>query len=189
MIQLFGNQAILIDVHQVYDQIGRLENSPSARAARTKEPSEFRRLPLKGLWHAHWFEARFIPGNLQNEIQRDGLGRIIQSLELRHGKDIWEGKLLEREDIAAIVHEMVFGSLERRSQREWLTGEWIVFAKSNGRNIYLALGAHGESDDAVFARCLPALNEFPELSEIEAFRAYLATQQCSVRELGKQTID
>ena len=53
-----------------------------------------------------------------------------------------------------------------------LTGEWIVFAKAGGRNIYLTLGGHEEPDEAILECCLPAAREFGELASAEPFSRY-----------------
>jgi hypothetical protein len=61
------------------------------------------------------------------------------------------------------------GSVARKQSR--LTGEWIVFAKANGRNIYLTLAGHDESNEAVLSRCSLAPEEFPELASLAPIAA------------------
>jgi hypothetical protein len=52
-----------------------------------------------------------------------------------------------------------------------MTGEWIVFAKANGGNIYLTLARYDETNEVVFSRCSPAAQEFPELASLAPFDA------------------
>jgi hypothetical protein len=170
MPQLFGNQEILVDVHQVYDQIGRMENATLTRAVPTKAATEFKRMPLKGLWHQHWFQALFLLPNLVVENARSGEDLISRRLRSHRGNDHLQGGPIDRIDIGLVAHAVVFDALDQRGERGCLTGEWIVFAKSRGRNIYLALGTHGD-DEAIYRRCLPAVQEFPELRELECFRS------------------
>jgi hypothetical protein len=68
---------------------------------------------------------------------------------------------------AALSHRS--GNIGRKRSR--LTGEWIVFAKTDRPNIYLTLAGHDETNEAVFSRCSMALKEFPELASLEPFVA------------------
>jgi hypothetical protein len=51
---------------------------------------------------------------------------------------------------------------KERSGAQALTGEWIVYAKHNGRNYYLTLGAHGD-DQRILQRVRACCDEFPKL--------------------------
>jgi energy-coupling factor transporter ATP-binding protein EcfA2 len=50
-----------------------------------------------------------------------------------------------------IARDIVQFYADRARTRE-LTGEWIVFAKHEGKNYYLCLAGHEEGDDDIFAR-------------------------------------
>lgn len=172
--QMFGGVALLIDCHAVLDQIGSLENAPRNRAARTKPATEFSTGPLKGLWHKHWFQASFIAKNLLLENEKNGAALIYKARGKRYGRNGWQGKTIA--DAAGVfAHAAVFDALRWRAGYpsktggSRMTGEWIVFAKSSGRNIYLTLASHGETNEAIFARCQSAIAEFPELLELPTF--------------------
>jgi hypothetical protein len=151
-----------------------MEKVPLARAAPTKPAEPFTAGPLKGLWHKHWFQASFLATNLLNETEKHGEMLIRKHLNAEFGRDRWNGELITEKFVGKLVHAMVDGALSHRSgsvarKQSRLTGEWIVFAKANGRNIYLTLAGHDESNEAVLSRCSLAPEEFPELASLAPF--------------------
>jgi hypothetical protein len=176
MPQMFGNRCLLVDIHAVFDQIGKLEKAPLTRAVPTKPAEPFRAGPLKGLWHKHWFQAGFLVTNLQNETEKHGEMFIRKHLNAAFGHDRWVGEPMTEKLAGQLVGATVDGALSHRAgstahKQSRMTGEWIVFAKANGRNIYLTLAGHDETNEAVFSRCSPALQEFPELAPLVPFVA------------------
>ena len=133
------------DMHNIYDEIGKLEGT-DIRPSRTKPAEPFKRPPLRGLWHKHHYRAGFIAKNLMQEtelMQKDG--RWEAMFAPHYGRYV-------HEFINQISHEMVFGALERRARDCRLTGEFILYElQPDGSNYYLTLGSHGEYD-AIRAR-------------------------------------
>jgi hypothetical protein len=169
MPQSFGGKPMLVHVHAVMDQIGKMERAQNSQAVKTKAASRFNGKTLKGLWHQHWFQASFMPHNLAGEMEKHGKSLIIK----RHGRDGWESRTIDREMVGLLAHASMFdagNSAPGAGCR--LTGEWIVFAKAGGRNIYLTLGGHEEPDEAILECCLPAAREFGELASAEPFSRY-----------------
>ena len=106
---------------------------------------QFKHLPLKGLFKAHFFDARFMVRNLINHWRMEFenspkfnslLSRVIEEEENRPSKFGWQGRL---------AHEMTVGGYEERARKNKCTGEWIVFAKHNGLNYYLCISGHSKS--------------------------------------------
>lgn len=168
--QMFGDRELLIDVHAVADQIGVMEGSALSRAIPTKPATEFTAGLLAGLWHKHWFQAGFLLENLALENDQNGLYLLHKGMRRRFGPRPFDGRRAGREEVAAVTHAAVFDAIEhragaaaRRKVVSRLTGEWIVFARSKGKNIYLTLACHAESNEAILARCVPSVKEFPEL--------------------------
>lgn len=64
--------------------------------------------------------------------------------------------------IGFMLHEFVISGYQKRSQARRLTGGWIVYARQDEKNTYLALGTHGD-DDAIYERVRACANEFPGL--------------------------
>lgn len=171
---MFGNRRLLVDVHSVFDQVGELEKAPFRRVVSTKPAAPFTVGPLKGLWHKHWFHAAFLVSNLLIETQKHGEILIRKHLNAEFGRDHWIGEVITEKSAGKLVQAMVNGALSHRSgrvarKRSRLTGEWIIFAKANGRNIYLTLAGHDETNDAVLYRCSLALEEFAELASLAPF--------------------
>ncbi len=174
--QMFGDRLLLVDVHAVFDQIGELEKAPFTRVAPTKAAKPFTAGPLKGLWRKHWFQASFLVTNVLNETQRHGEMLIRKHLNSEFGRDRWIGEMITEKLAGKLAHALVDGALSHRSgsvarKRSRLTGEWIIFAKAKGRNIYLTLAGHGETNEAVLSRCSLAPEEFPELASLAPFVA------------------
>jgi hypothetical protein len=141
----------LIHVHCVFDEIGYIEDPSCHRPTGTKPATRFQNEPLRGLWHKHWFEARFLKKNLENFAIK-AAGPIFERMfdAINRG-----------EYPAQCVHELVFGGHESWEGRR--TGEWIVFAEVDDVKYYLTLGTHTEGDAAVFERVKACAVEFPEI--------------------------
>lgn len=178
MPQSFGRDVVLVDVNAVINQIGEMERARQPGAVPTKAASQFDAGPLKGLWHKHWFQASFMPENLANEMERHGASLIFKRLNDRYGRSGWDSRTIDREMVGLLAQASVFDAMDHRAGNTGrgsgsrLTGEWIVFAKTGARNIYLTLGGHDETNEAILARCLPAQREFSELAALEPFAAY-----------------
>lgn len=173
--QMFGAR-LLIDVHAVFDQVGNLEKAPLTRVVPTKPAKPFTAGPLKGLWRKHWFQASFLITNVLNETEKHGEMLLRKHLNSEFGRNRWIGEVITEKLAGKLAHAVIDGALSHRSggpqrERSRLTGEWIIFAKANGRNIYLTLAGHGETNEAVLSRCSLAPKEFPELASLAPFVA------------------
>lgn len=105
-----------------------------------KPATPFTRHPLKGLWHKHWFSARFLPANILAVTQRKNSMNWIWEIAK-------EGDLLTEELIGQIAHHMTIGVFEKRYASKQITGEWIIFLPHAGLNYYLCLGTHETGDE------------------------------------------
>lgn len=141
---VFAIRTRTLDFHAVFDVLQALE-IPS-RGLRVQE-KPFRRPPLQGLWHAHFFQAGFISKNLSNEIQRREETGIINAI-------LEDGAELDEMTTRRVTHEMTIGAFARRAARDALTGEWIVYAKDEDARLYLSLARHEEEDQVIFDRMM-----------------------------------
>jgi hypothetical protein len=142
-----------VHVHAIYDQIGYLEG-PDAGRGGAKDAALFTGKHLKGFWHQHRFEPRFMANNLAN----DSKSPEAMAIFVKMAEAINRG-----EEIGQFVHELVIGGYERRFREGKMTGEWIVFAKIEGVNHYLTLGKHDEGDDKILDRIKACATECPEI--------------------------
>ena len=147
-----------IDPRHIIDEIKRLETLEND--GYTKEATQFKHPPLHPLWHQHYFSAHYLVPNIQNEIKKNF-------------KAIWdksmgpEGSVIEKQHIDDLVHNMVNGTIETRSDEKRITGEWLVFSKHATGNIYLCMATHTTGDQNIYdkiayccERQLPLLEPF-----------------------------
>jgi hypothetical protein len=127
----------------VIDEMDYLENIRNF--SRTKEEAQFDKPPLFPFWHKHFFSAQHLLKNigirwsLDNKGNKD-LNKLIQRVAAQYGEDpeFWPGYL---------IRELVVGGFIERAERG-LTGDWLIYAKHEGRNYYLDLATHEEGLDA-----------------------------------------
>ena len=125
----------------------------------TKSAQPFRKSSLKGLYHKHWFDARFVTQNLLNVFDSPSFYEEMNVLlsEAQSASD-QERKAQE------IVNKMTFGALEQRARENRLTGEWIIFDTYEGNNYYLCLNTHDSGDEFIAQRIsLYCSEQFPFL--------------------------
>jgi hypothetical protein len=162
---VFGSKAYSFDQRKVIDELAHLEDSGCPMATK---PAEQLTGMLKGFWHKHFFEARFMVKNLAEETKknfdtlwyRDFLKAQQADPALKDESDV--GRLTGL--IAqTLVHGAILnrgGSLGRKTTSR-LTGEWIVYVKHKGQNVYLTLAVHDEPNEAVALRIRQCGQEFP----------------------------
>jgi hypothetical protein len=128
----------------ILEELKALESLPN-NAIFTKPPTQFTRQPLRGLWHKHFFDARFVPNNIAIHMQGKRLEETVKRI-FDHAKSPTVTKGMIEELAQAVSH----GALQEREGQGKLTGEWIVFAKDQGKNYYLTLATHTEGDQQTF---------------------------------------
>jgi hypothetical protein len=143
-----------IDLFAVTDVLQALEDGSSAR--RHVEIRPFIHPPLRGLMHAHFTQASFIPQNLLLELSsKKGQKRFDKAFAGMTGRSIEEAANV-------IAHEATFGMFENRAERGALTGEWIIYAEREGQRFYLALAGHTrnkQEDMLIYDRMLSRCEE------------------------------
>ena len=134
----------------------------------TKEPTPFSKAPLHPFWHKHFFAGQHMLANvgLHWGLRGGGEGNhrldsAIKEIAESSGEDadVWPGQL---------AHRFYSGGLETRTARRDLTGDWIIYAKHDGRNYYLDVATHEEAkkmgDAAVYSKIQQGSQaEFPFL--------------------------
>jgi hypothetical protein len=127
-----------VDFLSVLNAIESIENVPSEARRRV---SAFRQQQsLDGLFKAHFHDTASIVQNLQRGLANQSDEKRISIFE-KYG--ITEGQSPSPEQISALTHELVSGTLEERAENEKEnTGGWIVMDKVDGRYRYLCLASH-----------------------------------------------
>lgn len=163
VVDLIANLEINnINPRHIIDEIKRLETLGSA--GYTKRATQFKHAPLHPLWHQHYFSEHYLVKNIQNEIKRDF-------------KTIWDdsmgegGSIIEREHIDSLVHNVVEGTIETRSNEKRITGEWLVFSKEATGNIYLCMATHATGDANIYEKVAYCCEcQFPTLEPFASNR-------------------
>jgi hypothetical protein len=146
-----------IDPFSVLDAINNLEAGEPRNGVKRAAP--FRKPPLRGLWHKHYFSPRFVAQNMVQGLGARGLERVVNEV-----MDPCKSDIVTKEMINELAHRVTMEPLSDRSNRERLTGEWLIFAKANGQNYYLCLGAHETDDQQLYERIMMhCVRDFPEL--------------------------
>lgn len=108
-----------------------------------KPATRFLRPPLKGLWHKHWFSARFLAANMLAAMGRGEPSAWLQEI-------VAEGEILTEEVLGRIVERLTTTAFEDRHAAKQVTGEWIVFIERGGVKHYLCLATHLTGDQRVY---------------------------------------
>jgi hypothetical protein len=130
-----------------------------------KPAAPFNKLPLKGLWHKHFFSAHFLASNILLGLGKTGLEKLVTNV-IDPSKSTPE---MINEMADRVTHE----PLESRRSLGKLTGEWIIFIKQEGKNYYLSINTHDAGDTFIYDRILEhCVRDFPQLLDwIESLRS------------------
>lgn len=154
-----------LNIEAVMHEIRFLEGLEET--SRTKDATQFRRSPLKGLWHKHYFDGSIsaLAQNVKNALGNYGMPYFESMLE--EAKASGEERLVTPEDVPHIVNDVVTSNLQRRHADQKTTGEWLIYAVHENVNYFLCLAKHGEEDDKIRTRIdSTCVHEFPFLMSI-----------------------
>ncbi|WP_162232485.1 hypothetical protein [Methylogaea oryzae] len=150
---------------KVVSQIRVLEGVEAARGL--KAATQFKHPPLQGLWHQHYLEDGLasMAQNIRKGIDKFGLPWVNQ--KIADAKLSGEERYFTEADVTQISHDATASNWERLINNEALTGEWLIFAKHEGKNYYLSLGKHDSGDELLRARIdTICLHQFAFLKDI-----------------------
>lgn len=169
VLGLFGGaQSGMLNPAKVVHEICALEGI--GPPSKLKSPVQNKHPPLKGLWHKHYLEdgPRAMALNILKGLKRYSIPVFQQRIE--EAKAAGEERYVSVEDIEAIATDAVHGNWMRLAAAEALTGEWIVYARHEGQNYYLALATHDGSTHNQVRQRIDALccQEFPFLTGLLA---------------------
>ncbi len=134
-----------VSPHDVIEELENLENGDGN--TETKPATEFRRPPLAGLWHKHFFTHHFLIPNIQNALKGGKLNDLVNEV-----MDPSKSPIITREMTSELAHRVTHEPVEERATNQKLTGEWIIFAKDSGKNYYLCLNTHNAGDQQIVDR-------------------------------------
>jgi hypothetical protein len=125
----------------------------------TKPPEKYKGKLLKGLWHKHFFDARFVAKNVQIGLGGPNIPKFREAL-----LEKWLGKKMTPE-IAIELRDVFLAGFEERAAEGKLTGEWIVYLRRGEKNYYLCCTTHDAGDQVIYDRIMEHCpRDFPELA-------------------------
>ena len=155
-----------VSPHDILSAIWELEAGETQQGG-IKSATQFKNIPLKGLWHKHFFSAHFLAGNILRGLGENGLERLVNEV-----MDPNKSPVMTQEMINELVRRVTNEPLEMRDAAKKLTGEWIVFLKHGGKNYYLCVNTHNAGDQVIYDRIMThCVRDFPDLP------AWLKAQQ------------
>ena len=123
-----------------------------------KPATQFGRPPLKGFWHKHYFTAQFLVTNMLLELGSNGLEKMINEVF-----DNGEPRVT-KEMIKTLAHRVSHEPADNRAKSNKLTGEWIIFAKHDGKNYWLCTNTHNAGDQFIYDRISQnCTRDFPDV--------------------------
>jgi len=163
LLGLYGaTQSGQLNPAKVVSQIRVLEGVEATRGL--KAATQFKHPPLRGLWHQHYLEDGLpsFARNIQKGMSRFWLPWVEKKIS--EAKSSGEERYFTEADAVQIAHDAVASNWRRLVDNEALTGEWLIFAKHEGKNYYLSLGKH-DSGDGLLRTQIDAIcfQEFPFL--------------------------
>lgn len=152
---------------QIIQEIEGMEPGGSTKRG-TKPAEPFTKEALRGLWHKHFFSAPFMAVNLQDGWRKGRLRKLVsESLDPSKAKPGETQEEFADRVSRELARRAVNETLDLRRGDGKLTGEWIIFARHEGKNYYLCLNTHKNGDAYISARIIEfCLDEFPFVSDI-----------------------
>lgn len=171
----------LENVSKVIHELNNLE-SGNSNSSRTKPAKQFCRPPLKGLYHKHYegtgLESLKININNQLMYNQNKYNTMLPELKnwlSEYIKNNKENKLyfdeVDYEHISAeIAKQTVNDSFKQKITNKTITGHWIIYAKHNNDNYYLAISRHTKTkeDELIIRKKIEetCIKQFPFLKNI-----------------------
>jgi hypothetical protein len=134
-----------------------------------KPATQFKNMPLKGLWHKHYFSTHFLANNIVLALGKTGLEKLVNEV-----MDSAKSTVITQEMVNELAHRVAHEPVEARNADKKLTGEWIVYLRHEGKNYYLCCNTHGAGDQFIYERIMQhCVRDFPNLP------AWLKAEQTS----------
>jgi hypothetical protein len=151
------NAAFGVSPNDILSSIMEVEQGEAPSGV--KPATRFNKLPLKGLWHKHYFSAHFVPTNIVLGLGKDGVEKLVNEIMAQSSSPI-----ITQEMIDEFAHRVTHDPIEKRDDRKKLTGEWVVYLPHDGKNYFLCCSTHEAGDQAIYDRIKEhCVRDFPEI--------------------------
>lgn len=167
LLQLYGScKSGMENPHKVMREISALEGI--GPASKLKAPIQNKHPPLKGLWHKHYQQSgmRSLAMNIGKALKRYGIPYAQKKVD--EAQAAGELRYFSAEDVKPIVHDVLHNNFMQLGKDAAVSGEWLLFAKHNGKNYYLSLATHDASQHAQVRQAIDGMccREFPFLAAL-----------------------
>jgi hypothetical protein len=153
------NAAFGVSPHDILGAIGDLERGEPPTGV--KPATQFKKMPLKGLWHKHYFAAQFLVQNIILGLGQNGIQKLVTEV-----MDPAKSAVVTPEIIKELAQRATREPVEKRDALKKLTGEWIVFLQREGKNYYLCCNSHKAGDQFIYDRIMEhCVRDFPDLPD------------------------
>lgn len=142
-------------LNSIFSEIRNLEK-PYEGYIRMKPPTQFKKEPLKGLWHKHFEQIgmRSMALNMRSQINLDPNFS-------KEFSEIYNNEYISlNEKVKQLGYLSTTKQYLNRIDNGMLTGEWIIYHIHNNKNFYLNVCKHNDGD-------LIIANEIKEISLFE----------------------
>lgn len=166
LLQLYGSfKSGVQNPAKIISQIEALE--VDSKDSGLKPATQFKGDKLGGLWHQHYMEdgIRSLAINIDKGLKKYGMPWVKDKINDKSIAE--EDRFFTEKDAYHIANDVVVNNFKKLKENNLLTGEWLVFAKNEGKNYYLCIGKH-ETGDEVIRNQIDSVCavEFPFLNNI-----------------------
>lgn len=139
----FGTEFLGLNPCTVVDEIKSLEK---LKISRTRAATQFKKDPLRGLWHKHYMngDVASLAQNVEHALKDYRIPFFDE--KIREAQIAGEKRFVTKEDVPIIVKDVLTNNLARRGNEGKISGEWIVYAQHENQNFYLCLAKHKDND-------------------------------------------
>lgn len=116
-----------------------------------KEARQFKHEPLQGLWYKH-VEETSISGMTKNILNETKKGNWIKQSLIDEFGPLDSSEEFGKHRIDFLAKQYSEGALNRRYDRKAMSGEWLIFQKTEEGTLFLTLASHQENDERIMAR-------------------------------------
>jgi hypothetical protein len=146
-----------VSPHDILNSINDVEKGELLSGA--KPETQFKHLPLKGLWHKHYFSAHFLLTNILQALGKTGLSKLVHEVMNPAKSPLITGEMFDE-----LAHRIVHDPVDAREASKKLTGEWVIYLRHGGKNYYLCCNTHDAGDQFIYDRIMEnCVRDFPQL--------------------------
>jgi len=146
-------------VESILDKVLQIENDIKNDSNFILNEVSFRpfrkgKLASLGLYHIHHFQAENIYYLSEMKLKKRDkeLEKIYKNYPILN-------KAAE-DQLCRLARKCTLDNLEDRGKKNNLTGDWVVLKRFEGKNYYLCLAVHEESEDSIIKRMNSCFSEF-----------------------------